>query len=142
MVSTAAGHRRIIQHHLDCDQDLGDPDRPQMDWSRLMDDTKLLISLGSTLASLAGAFAVVRYQVGSILTTLIDVEKRLRAMDTRIDKAELTDQRVSILAGMLSPAERDKSARETAKILAEIERLRIDVDHQMSIHNGRHPDIK
>jgi len=107
-----------------------------------MDDTKLLISLGSTLASLAGAFAVVRYQVGSILTTLIDVEKRLRAMDTRIDKAELTDQRVSILAGMLSPAERDKSARETAKILAEIERLRHDVDHQMSIHNGRHPEIK
>lgn len=142
MVSTAAGHRGLVLDHLDCDQDLGDTDRSPVDWSRLMDDTKLLISLGSTLASLAGAFMVVRYQVASILNTLIDVEKRLRAMDTRIDKAELTDQRVSILAGMLSPAERDKSARETAKILAEIERLRIDVDHQMSIHNGRHPDIK
>jgi len=142
MVSTAARHRRSVLDHLDCDQDLGKLDPPQVDWSRLMDDAKLLISLGSTLASLAGAFAVVRYQVGSILTTLIDVEKRLRAMDTRIDKAELTDQRVSILAGMLSPAERDKSARETAKILAEIERLRHDVDHQMSIHNGRHPEIK
>lgn len=142
MVSTAAGHRGLVLDHLDCDQDLGDTDRSPVDWSRLMDDTKLLISLGSTLASLAGAFMVVRYQVASILNTLIDVEKRLRAMDTRIDKAELTDQRVSILAGMLSPAERDKSAREIAKILAEIERLRIDVDHQMSIHNGRHPDIK
>ena len=108
----------------------------------MRDDAKLLISLGSTLASLAGAFMVVRYQVSSILNTLIDVEKRLRAMDTRIDKAELTDQLVSILAGMLSPTERDKSARETAKILADLERLRIDVDHQMSIHNGPHSDIK
>lgn len=103
-----------------------------------MDDTKLLISLGSTLASLAGAFAVVRYQVSSILTTLADVEKRLRAMDTRIDKAELTDQRVSILAGMLSPAERDKSSRELEGLKCTVMQLRKDVDHQLHIHNSRH----
>ncbi len=142
MVGVAARHCGIVLDHLDRNQDLGNFDPPQVDWSRLMDDAKLLISVGTTLISLGGAFMVVRYQVGTILDTLIDVEKRLRAMDTRIDKAELTDQRVSILAGMLSPSERDKSARETAKILAEIERLRIDVDHQMSIHNGRHPEIK
>ena len=103
-----------------------------------MYDTKLLISLGSTLASLAGAFAVVRYQVSSILTTLADVEKRLRAMDTRIDKAELTDQRVSILAGMLSPAERDKSSRELEGLKCTVMQLRKDVDHQLHIHNSRH----
>lgn len=103
-----------------------------------MDDTKLLISLGSTLASLAGAFAVVRYQVSSILTTLADVEKRLRAMDTRIDKAELTDQRVSILAGMLSPAERDKSSRELEGLKCTVMQLRKDVDHQLHIHNSKH----
>ena len=83
-------------------------------------------------------FAVVRYQVGSILTTLVDVEKRLRAMDTRIDKAELTDQRVSILAGMLSPSERDKSARELERLECMVSQLRKDVDHQLHIHNSRH----
>jgi len=103
-----------------------------------MDDTKLLISLGSTLASLAGAFAVVRYQVGSILTTLIDVEKRLRAMDTRIDKAELTDQRVSVLAGMLSPSERERAARELEGLKCMVTQLRKDVDHQLHIHNSKH----
>ena len=45
-------------------------------------DAKLLISLGSTFASLAGAFAVVRYQVKSIQEVLADVEKRLRVLDT------------------------------------------------------------
>ena len=103
-----------------------------------MDDTKLLISLGSTLVSLAGAFAVVRYQVGSILATLADVEKRLRSMDTRIDKAELTDQRVSVLAGMLSPSEREKSARELEHIVCTVAQLRKDVDHQLHIHNSKH----
>lgn len=103
-----------------------------------MDDMKLAISVGTTLISLGGAFMVVRYQVGTILDTLIDVEKRLRQMDTRIDKAELTDQRVSILAGMLSPSERDKSARELERLECMVSQLRKDVDHQQHIHNSKH----
>ena len=59
-------------------------------------------------------------------------------MDTRIDKAELTDQRVSILAGMLSPSERDKSARELERLECMVSQLRKDVDHQLHIHNSRH----
>jgi len=103
-----------------------------------MDDYKLLISLGSTLASLAGAFAVVRYQVKSILTTLIDVEKRLRAMDTRIDKAELTDQRVSVLAAMLAPAEREKAARELSDIQARLKSSEAEILKLRGLHNGSH----
>lgn len=63
---------------------------------------------------------MVRYQVKSIQEVLADVEKRLRVLDTRVDKAELTDQRVSVLASMLSPTERDKAAREIATIRAEL----------------------
>lgn len=106
-----------------------------------MDDYKLLISLGSTLASLAGAFAVVRYQVKAIMDTLADVEKRLRVMDTRIDKAELTDQKVSVLAGMLSPSERDKAARETASMLSDIAYLKAEAARMHRLHNGSHPPV-
>lgn len=106
-----------------------------------MDDYKVLLSLGSTLASLAGAFAVVRYQVKAIMDTLHDVEKRLRVMDTRIDKAELTDQKVSVLAGMLSPTEREKSAREIAAMLADIRYLKAESDRMHKIHNGVHPPV-
>jgi septal ring factor EnvC (AmiA/AmiB activator) len=106
-----------------------------------MDDYKLLISLGSTLASLAGAFAVVRYQVKAIMDTLQDVEKRLRVMDSRIDKAELTDQKVSVLAGMLSPSERDKAAREIACMLADISYLKAEAARMNKLHNGSHPPV-
>jgi len=106
-----------------------------------MDDYKLLISLGSTLASLAGAFAVVRYQVKAIMDTLVDIEKRLRVMDTRIDKAELTDQKVSVLAGMLSPSERDKAARETASMLSDIAYLKAEMTRMNKLHNGVHPPV-
>ena len=106
-----------------------------------MDDYKLLISMGSTLASLAGAFAVVRYQVKSILSTLQDVEKRLRAMDTRIDKAEWTDQKVSTLAGILSPSERDKSAREMATLVADTKQALERIKHLETMHNTKHPIV-
>jgi len=106
-----------------------------------MDDYKLLISLGSTLASLAGAFAVVRYQVKAIMDTLQDVEKRLRVMDGRIDQAELTDQKVSVLAGMLSPTEREKAARETASMLADISYLKAEAARMHKLHNGSHPPV-
>lgn len=91
-----------------------------------MDDYKLLISLGSTLASLAGAFAVVRYQVKSIMETLKDVEARLRKQDTRIDRVhtqvETLTQRMGVLSSMLDPANMERRAREA-------ERLRVEVDH-------------
>lgn len=106
-----------------------------------MDDYKLLISLGSTLASLAGAFAVVRYQVKAIMDTLQDVEKRLRVMDTRIDKAELTDQKVSVLSGMLSPSERERAVRETAGMLADISYLKAEAARMHKLHNGVHPPV-
>lgn len=99
-----------------------------------MDDYKLLISLGSTLASLAGAFAVVRYQVKSILETLKDVEARLRKQDTRIDRVhtqvETLTQRMGVLSSMLDPANMERRAREA-------ERLRVEVDHLKQFRDSK-----
>ena len=99
-----------------------------------MDDYKLLISLGSTLASLAGAFAVVRYQVKAIMETLKDVEARLRKQDTRIDRVhtqvETLTQRMGVLSSMLDPANMERRAREA-------ERLRVEVDHLKQFRDSK-----
>ena len=91
-----------------------------------MEDYKLLISAGTTLASLAGAFAVVRYQVKSILEILKDVEARLRKQDTRIDRVhtqvETLTQRMGVLSSMMDPPTMERRSRE-------VERLRVEVDH-------------
>ena len=93
-----------------------------------MDDYKLLISLGSTLASLAGAFAVVRYQVKAIMETLKDVEARLRKQDTRIDRVhtqvETLTQRMGVLSSMLDPANMERRAREAERLITEVEHLK------------------
>ena len=114
-----------------------------------MDDYKLLISMGSTLASLAGAFAVVRYQVKAIMTTLQDVEQRLRKMDTRGDKlttlTETQEQRIDILAKMSSPENLRRDHMNLAEIMAQVGQLRKEMDHQLHIHNSKHipvPDVR
>lgn len=90
-----------------------------------MDDYKLLVSLGSTLASLAGAFAVVKASVKVLQDQAKDFEKRLRAIDTRIDKAtthiETLQQRQGVISSMMDPAVMERKSRE-------IERLRTEMD--------------
>jgi len=90
-----------------------------------MDDYKLLLSLGSTLASLAGAFAVVKASVKVLQDQAKDFEKRLRAIDVRIDKAttqiETLAQRQGVISSMMDPATMERKSRE-------IERLRTEMD--------------
>lgn len=90
-----------------------------------MDDYKLLLSLGSTLASLAGAFAVVKASVKVLQDQAKDFEKRLRAIDMRIDKAttqiETLAQRQGVISSMMDPATMERKSRE-------IERLRTEMD--------------
>jgi hypothetical protein len=96
--------------------------------------------------SVGASLSIVKTRLQGTIEKLEDIEVRLRQIDRETDQQEVKiqghTQSLSILSGMLSPSEREKTARETARILAEIERLRIDVDHQMSIHNGRHPSVK
>jgi|TARA_R100000479_G_C6209050_1_gene137503 hypothetical protein len=91
-------------------------------------DEMTLISMGSTVASLGGAFAVVRYQVGSIMSTLEDVEARLRALDNRIDKnstqLDVLTQRQGVISAMLDPANMERRAREAERLITEVEHLK------------------
>ena len=147
MVSTAAGHRRIIQHHLDSDQDLGNPDRPQVDWSRLMElGVREIVTFLGMAVSVGASLSIVKTKLQGTIDKLDDIETRLRQIDRETDQQEVVlqthEQKLAVMSSMLAPSEREKKARETASILVEIQNLRRDIDHQMSIHNGRHPDIK
>lgn len=108
----------------------------------MLDDPRLLISLGSTLASLAGAFAVVRYQVKNITEILQDIEKRLRDMDKISDSQEVAIQnliqRADVTSSMLAPAEREARAREVATIRSELGTAIRDLEVIKKMHNGEH----
>lgn len=108
----------------------------------MFDDPRLAISIGSTLASLAGAFAVVRFQVKNITEILQDIEKRLREMDKVADGQEVSIQnliqRADVTADMLAPSEREMRAREIATVKSELSTAIRDLEVIKKMHNGEH----
>tara|TARA_R100001594_G_scaffold41661_1_gene73566 strand:+ start:1025 stop:1378 length:354 start_codon:yes stop_codon:yes gene_type:complete len=112
-------------------------------------DIKFLVTLGGIIFSVAGAAAVGKMQIKSILESLGDVERRLREIDKRLDKLEsnqgVVKNQVNTLKDILSPTNLADQHREMATVKGNIDSLRRDVDQHrseyLSSHNGRHPPI-
>ena len=108
-------------------------------------DIRLLITLGGILFSVAGAAAVGKIQISNIMQGLQDIEKRLRAVDKRIDlletATETQEQRLKILAAMSSPENMRRDHMQIADVLANVNFLRDEVERLRKIHNGVHPPV-
>lgn len=98
--------------------------------SELAVDIKLLLTLAGMLVSVVAAGAVARREIKLLADQAGDIETRLRKLDQRVDKLEnavdRSEQRVSVLSGMMSPDTMERRHRE-------IERLRVEVDHLKKI---------
>jgi biopolymer transport protein ExbB/TolQ len=127
-------------------------------------DVKLLITLGGVAASVIGTAAVARTQIQRLTEQIKDVEGQLRSADGRTDKLEnnsdTQEQRVDILAGMLSPTKRETDSRRSERLLTEVrlfEEFRKEreswnkerqawmtkrIDHLEKIHNSKHPNTE
>ena len=104
-------------------------------------DIRLTMTLLGMLVSVAGAAAVAKMQLKIITEQLQDIEKRLRVMDKRVDKTELTGQRVDVLSNMLSPERREVLHRSLANIETRVDGLDKEVSNLRSMHNGKHPEV-
>jgi hypothetical protein len=105
-------------------------------------DMRLLLTLGGMVVSIASAAAIVKQKLSTVIEQLTDIEKRLRLLDQRVDKSELTSQRVDVLASILSPERRQVLFERIAK---QEERLRAaegEIDHLRDMHNHKHPRIE
>tara|TARA_R100001086_G_C11812801_1_gene252022 strand:+ start:549 stop:893 length:345 start_codon:yes stop_codon:yes gene_type:complete len=109
-------------------------------------DIKFLITIGGIIFSVAGAAAVGKMQIKAILESLLDIERRLRVIDKRIDDLEshqgVIKNQVNVLKNILSPDNLAMQHRETAEIKTHIRELQRDVDRQYHMHNGAHPNVK
>tara|TARA_R110000751_G_scaffold159462_1_gene265196 strand:- start:3794 stop:4156 length:363 start_codon:yes stop_codon:yes gene_type:complete len=112
-------------------------------------DLRLIITLGGILFSVAGAAAVGRMQIKVILEAVVDMEKRLRGMDRRIDSldtaTEKQEQRINVLAQMSSPENLRRDHMAMATLVRDCNQLRKEMDHQLHIHNSKHipvPDVR
>ena len=104
-----------------------------------------IISFGTTAAGVVAAMAVARFQIKSLTVSVEQIAKDLRKIDTRCDRletqVETTQQRLSVISGMMSPSEEAKKNREIATIQAELAGLKSSVDTLKHMHNGVHPPV-
>tara|TARA_Y100000593_G_scaffold17291_1_gene34598 strand:- start:1597 stop:1932 length:336 start_codon:yes stop_codon:yes gene_type:complete len=106
-------------------------------------DIKFLITLGGIIFSVAGAAAVGKMQIKSILESLLDIERRLRVIDKRIDDLESNQgvirNQLNVFKDILSPGNLASQNREISEIKTNIKELQRETDRQYHMHNGLHP---
>ena len=104
-----------------------------------------LIQFGTLLASLAGAFAVVKSQLSRVIQDIAEIEKILNDINTRIDQAD-ADRAVikhqnKVFGTILSPAKLEAQHREISEIKSEMIVVHKNLDNLYSMHNGKHPNV-
>jgi|TARA_R110000787_G_scaffold98297_2_gene202273 hypothetical protein len=109
-------------------------------------DMRLIVTVVGIIVSMAGAAAVGKMQIKSMLEKLDDTEQRLRVMDRRTDAIETAsekqEQRINILAQMSSPENLRRDHMLLANIIADISHLQTASDKMSKIHaNGVHPPV-
>ena len=106
----------------------------------------MLVSIGALVASVGTSFVVVRQKVSELEGALKDAVRRLNELDARLDKndnqTDLVGQKLSVIAGMMDPENRERLHRSLERLQVESETLRRDVDVLQHMHNGKHKAIK
>jgi len=91
-----------------------------------------LIPVAALVASIIAASAVARFQIKKLELDTNKLDVRLDQQDIRLDKlttaSEIFEQRVGILASILSPAELERRTREIEAIREDVEWIRRKVD--------------
>ena len=104
-------------------------------------DARLILTAATAAGSMIAAAVIVKTKLAVTIEQLKDVEKRLRVLDQRVDKSELTDQRVDVLSSMLSPERREILHRSLASIEARVDGAENEIAHLRAMHNHKHPPI-
>ena len=116
----------------------------QPGWGYFMElGTRELVQFISLIATLAGAFAVVKSQLSRVIEDLKAIQKEMETINTRLDTIEsgsaVFKHQVGVLGHILSPANLDKQSREIAEVKKELTHLREASDRIYKMHNGVHP---
>jgi uncharacterized protein (UPF0335 family) len=107
--------------------------------------TRELVQFISLVATLAGAFAVVKSQLSRVIEDLKNIEAEMHTINDRLDTIEsgsaVFKHQVNVLGGILSPSNLDRQSREIAEVKKEVTYLREAADRMYKMHNGKHGPV-
>jgi polyhydroxyalkanoate synthesis regulator phasin len=109
-------------------------------------DIRMLVQLGAVVASLSGAWALVRSQVATLKAGQEEIKKWIDELNRELDTAEqnvsVLRQQIGVLSDILSPNNLAAENKRKGVVAAEINQLKEDVRKLAHMHNGKHPPIK
>jgi chromosome segregation ATPase len=108
-------------------------------------DAQFLFQVGAVVASLSGAWALVRAQVNTLKATQEEIKSAVDEVNRELDTAEnnvaVLRQQIKVLSDILSPDNLAKENSRRGEIQEQIKSLQKDVLTLQHMHNGRHPFI-
>jgi chromosome segregation ATPase len=104
-----------------------------------------LIQFATLLASLAGAFAVVKSQVSRIIEDISKLQNYLTKLENRLESLEssqaVIQHQVKVFGCILSPANLKILNTDLTEVKTEIKIIHKNLDKLYGMHNGKHPKI-
>jgi hypothetical protein len=99
-------------------------------------DIRTLVTVGGVFASLAGAWFLMKYQIGELRDSDTGQIETMKAIGAKMDevriKVDLQEQRLGVLSGMMKPEVLAEHYKETTRFQTATEKdlvyLRRDVD--------------
>lgn len=108
-------------------------------------DAQFLFQVGAVVASLSGAWALVRAQVNTLKATQEEIKSAVdelnRELDTTENNVAVLRQQIKVLSDILSPDNLAKENSRRGEVQEQIKSLQKDVLTLQHMHNGRHPFI-
>jgi chromosome segregation ATPase len=108
-------------------------------------DAQFLFQVGAVVASLSGAWALVRAQVSTLKATQEEIKSAVDELNRELDTAEnnvaVLRQQIKVLSDILSPDNLAKENSRRGEVQEQIKSLQKDVLTLQHMHNGRHPFI-
>lgn len=108
-------------------------------------DAQFLFQVGAVVASLSGAWALVRAQVNTLKATQEEIKSAVDEVNRQLDDAEnnvaVLRQQIKVLSDILSPDNLAKENTRRGEVQEQIKSLQKDVINLQHMHNGRHPFI-
>ena len=108
-------------------------------------DAQFLFQVGAVVASLSGAWALVRAQVTALKSTQQEIKDYVDELNREQDVVEnnvaVLRSQISVLSNILSPDNLAKEHKRKGIVHAQIIKLQEEVKAIQHMHNGKHPPV-
>jgi chromosome segregation ATPase len=109
-------------------------------------DARIMIQIGAVIASLAGAWGLVRSQVATLKQRQEEQRKYVDELNRELDAVEnsvsVLRQQITVLSNILSPSNLEEQNRWRGSVSERVKKAEEEINVLHKMHNGKHPKVE